>query len=46
MNILNIPLRIACLALSVVNKMLGGALDPIFDTANDKSKDRLGSIRA
>ncbi len=45
MKILNIPLRIAGFALSLVNRMLGGALDPIIDTSTDKTKPGLGSIR-
>jgi len=45
MKVLNIPLRIAGLALSLVNRMLGGALDPIIDSSCEKTKSGLGSIR-
>lgn len=42
---LNVPLRIVGLALSLVNKMLGGALDPLLDNGRKKSKSGLGSLR-
>lgn len=45
MKVLNIPLRIAGLALSLVNRMLGGALDPIIDNSSDKAKSGLSSLR-
>lgn len=46
MKILNIPLYLANLALSLVNRMLGGALDPVIDPACDKTKPGLRSTRA